>query len=140
MPPFRQGRRRRGLSRGPRERGSEAVEVALVLPALMLLLVAGVQFALYGLAEHAAEAAVAEGGAMARAADGGPAAARRLVLDDAAKLAGALLVSPRVSVSRRPGPRLDVALTAEVPSLIPGVHLGVRATSDGPLQVFRGGG
>jgi hypothetical protein len=92
------------------------------------------------MATHAAEAAVSEGGAVARSAAGGVAAARALVLADEHRLAGGLLVSPQISVRASPGPKLIVSIEAGVPSLLPGLHLSVRATSEGPTQQFRGDG
>jgi hypothetical protein len=117
--------------------GSTVPETLLVMPALMILLLAAIQFAVYGLASHAAEVAVAEGGALARASTGSPAGAGQLVSRDVAAIAGELLETPHVTVQEDPGAQILVALTAEVPSFVPGIHLTVHATSVGPLQLFR---
>jgi hypothetical protein len=124
----------------PNERGSSAVEIVLVLPALMLMILAGFQFAMYGLASHAVAAAVSEGGAAARATGGGTVAAEKIVGDETRLLAGGLLVDPKISVHEQVGAEMVVAMSAGVPSLIPGVHLVVHSTSAGPAQGFRASG
>ncbi len=110
------------------------------MPALMVLLLVAMQFAVFGLASHAAALAVAEGGAVARASQGGESAASRLVAQDVSAIAGGLLVRPQVSVSEGAGSQMVVGLTATVPSFLPGLHLTVHAASDGPAQLFRPGG
>jgi hypothetical protein len=110
------------------------------MPALMILLLAGIQFALFGLASHAAALAVAEGGAAARASNGGESVAARLVSQDVAAIAGGLLVRPQVTVAEGAGSQMVVGLSATVPSFLPGLHLTVHTTSDGPAQLFRPGG
>jgi hypothetical protein len=125
--------------RPARDSGSVAAETVLVMPALMVLLLAGIQFALFGLATHAAALAVAEGGAAARSTAGGSAAGRQLVVDDVRALAEGLLLDPHVAVTTSPGGAVAVRLEATVPAVVPGLHLSVDDTSAGPAQEFRPG-
>lgn len=124
----------------PNDTGSAAVEDVLVVPAAMILFLTAMQFALYGLAAHAVSMAVAEGGAAARSANGGVVAATSLVTADSTALAGGLLISPAVSVREESGSQMVVDMSAQVLSIIPGVHLTVSATSVGPIQQFRATG
>jgi hypothetical protein len=122
-----------------RESGSASAEAVLVLPALMVLFVVGLQFALYGLAEHAAALAVEEGAASVRALGGGPRTGRALALADVHSIAGAMLLHPRVAVVPGPDGTEEVRLIASVPALLPGLHLTVHAVSTGPAEEFRPG-
>jgi pilus assembly protein CpaE len=115
---FRDGERSYG---GPviRERGQASVELVALLPALVLLALAGWQAVLIGWsvleAEHAARVA-----ARAAMIGGSPGAAARSALP------GALARGSAVSVS---GGRLRVRL--KVPSVIPG--LSPYVTSSAPV-------
>ena len=141
MPLTRATRRSSSRRRQPRrrredERGSATAEALLVLPALMLLLVAGLQLALYGLASHAAALAAEEAGAAARSALGTSGAAAALARGDVRAIASGLLVDPVVTVTETHG-RAEVTVRGGVPELLPGLHLSVRAVSAGPPQEFR---
>ncbi len=125
--------------RPARDGGSVAAETVLVLPALMLLMVVGMQFAVFGLASHAAALAAQEGGAVARAAGGGTAMGRRTALHDITEIAAGVLVRPRVTFVTGPDGEVELQLSARVPTLVPGLHLSVEATSTGPAQAFRPG-
>lgn len=122
------------------ERGSSPVEEVLVLPALMLMLVAVFQIALYGLALHAGQFAVDEGGAVVRSSGGSTLAARRTVRSDLARLGGGLVTDPRITVATRASGYVEVSLSGRAPALFPGVHLTINVVNDGPPQVFRASG
>ncbi|MHB1986929.1 MAG: hypothetical protein ACYCSF_02930 [Acidimicrobiales bacterium] len=107
------------------------------MPAAMVLLLIGMQFALYGLASHAASLVVAEGGAVARSSGGSLAAASRLLNQETASLGAGLLTDPHVEAYEAPNSMMVLEMTAGVPSIIPGIHLSVRAKSEGPAQQFR---
>jgi hypothetical protein len=111
----------------------------LVVPALMVLVLAGVQFAVFGLASHAAALAAQDGGAAARSAGGGTAEGRRVAMLDIGAIAGGLLLRPQITFVTGPNGEVELRLTAGVPALIPGLHLSVEATSTGPAQEFRPG-
>ena len=120
--------------------GSETVEFVLIVPALMALLVAGLQIAMWALASHAISLAVAEGGAEARAQSGTDQSAAAIVKRDISSLAGSLIGSVSVQVRALPLNFVAVSATGDVPSIFPGVHLQVSAVSAGPLQGFRASG
>ena len=98
--------------RRPAQQGQAAVELALALPLVALLLLAVVQTALVVrdqvLVVHAAREA-----ARAAAVDAEPAAAR------AAALAGSGLAPSRLSVQVRRGTRADVVITYRSPTVLP---------------------
>lgn len=110
-----------------------------MLPAMLLLVAAGMQFALYGLAAHAVDELVAEGGATGRSALGGIDDARAILRAETRQLSQGLIQSPHVTVTESAGDEVLVTMSASVPSLLPGVHLTVRASSGGPAQEFRPG-
>ncbi|HXY44245.1 MAG TPA: hypothetical protein VEH29_08655 [Acidimicrobiales bacterium] len=122
------------------ERGSESVEIVVVLPVLMALLVIGLQLAMWGLAAHALSLGVAEGGAAARAQFGGPAQATALVEGDVRSIAGTLVGSLKVAVHGLPDDFVVVSATGVVPMIFPGLELHVSAVSAGPVQGFRASG
>ena len=119
--------------------GSSAIEAVLILPALVLLMTAGVQFALYALATHAAALAVEEAGATARSMGGSNKAAISIATADVDAIAGGLLIKPHLSIERTEGGGMDVALSATAPVLIPGLRRPILALSHGPIQEFRPG-
>ena len=121
------------------DRGSSPIEELLVLPALMLLILAALQFAYYGLAAHAAALALSEGPAEARASGGGLAAGERLVRQDLRAIAPHLVVTPRLSVQRHNGAPTVLVLTGVIPSIFPGVHLEVSVASAGFAERFQPG-
>jgi len=121
------------------ERGSEAVEIVLILPALMLLIVVGLQLAMWGLAAHALSLGVAEGGAAARAV-GSRSTAATVVTRDVGDIAGSLVGSLEVHVQALPDNFVSVSASGSVPSIVPGIHLRVAAVSAGPVQGFRASG
>jgi hypothetical protein len=120
--------------------GSSSVELVFVVPVVMLLMMVGLQFALYGLAAHAVALAAAEGGASARATTGGAGPARALVARELSAVAGNVVENPTVSISTGAGDQVSVSVSGAVPSILPGLHLSVNSVSDGPAQLFRGGG
>jgi hypothetical protein len=119
------------------DRGSEPVEIVLILPALMALVVLGLQLAMWGLAAHALSLGVAEGGAEARAQLGSDRGAETIVAGDVRAIAGSLVSSLRISVQTLPDSFVIVSATGEVSSIFPGMHLRVFADSAGPAQGFR---
>jgi hypothetical protein len=137
---------RPGRPRWPRERrarcdsGSSVPELLLVLPAVVLMFTLALQVSLWALAAHALSDAVAQGGAALRAQGGSSAAARTAVERELASIAGGLVNSPSVSISAGPDGQMSLAANGSVPSLLPGFHLRVSATSVGPSEKFRAAG
>jgi hypothetical protein len=122
------------------ERGSETVEIVVILPILMALVVLGLQLAMWGLAAHALSLGVAEGGAEARAQLGGPRDAAIVVEKDVGAIAGSLVGSLTVAVHGLPDDFVSVSASGLVPTIFPGVQLHVSAVSAGPVQGFRATG
>lgn len=126
--------------RVPDDSGAESIEIILILPALMALLVLGLQLAMWGLAAHALSLGVAEGGAAARSQFGNDRGAETIVADDVRAIAGSLVGSLEIDVHGLPDRFVEVSATGEVPSIFPGIHLHVSADSTGPVQGFRASG
>ena len=122
------------------DRGSESIEIVVLLPALMALLVLGLQLAMWGLAAHALSLGVTEGGAAARSQLGSDRGAETVVASDVHAIAGSLVGSLKIDVQALPNSFVSVSATGEVPSIFPGLHLKVSADSTGPLQGFRAAG
>ncbi len=112
----------------------------LILPALMLMLVVGLQLAMWGLAAHALSLGVAEGGATARAELEGGSRAIATVERDVGTIAGSLVGSLEVRVQALPDDFVAVSASGSVPSIVPGLHLRVDAVSAGPVEGFRASG
>jgi hypothetical protein len=124
-------------SREKDDRGSEVVELVLILPALMALVTALLQLAMWALAAHALSLAVAEGGAAARTGQGSPG---DIVRSDVTKISGNLVGSLDVTVRALPDSFVSVYAVGTVPTILPGVSLHVSADSTGPVQEFRASG
>jgi hypothetical protein len=125
---------------GRGDRGSAVAEMTLVLPALMLAVALVVQLALWALAAHAVQASAASAGDVARSLGGTPAEAIAAARGELASVGGLLVTSPLVSISASPSGEETVQVAGDVPSLFPGLHLHVSATSVGPAGRFRGTG
>lgn len=129
-----------GRPRHSEEKGSAPIEELLVFPALFLLVLGGLQFALYGLAAHATALAVSEGAAEARAADQGLVAGESLIRRDLAELAPRLVLHPSVSVTKNSSGKLSViSVSGDVPTVFPGVSLHVSVASAGQAESFSPG-
>jgi hypothetical protein len=122
------------------EEGSSSAEIVLVLPVLMLLVAFAMQLALWALASHAVQASAATAGDVARGLGATPAEATAAARTELAAVAGGLVDSPDVQVTTAASGVSVVVVSGSVPSLVPGLHLEVSATSVGPLGEFRGSG
>ena len=147
-------RRRRDAVRRNRESGVSAIEFVFLTPVLFFLIFATVPFAIYFFARHVAIAAAQEGARVARAEAGDPAEnwsgdAKAKAVEWINQLAPSLLKSncgnaPTTACvstgnSGAPGAAgwtVSVTVTANVPSLIPGVNMSVTETSVGPVEQF----
>lgn len=127
-------------STAPCDAGSATPEIVIVLPALMLLLLLGVQLALWGLAAHALDDAVAQGGAALRTNGSSARGATGLVLGELHAIAGGLVLHPVTTTATLPGGTVALSATGTVPSILLGISLRVSATSTGPVQRFRASG
>ena len=147
-------RRRRDAVRANRESGVSAIEFVFLTPVLFFLIFATVQFAMYFFARHVAIAAAQEGARVARAEAGNPAEdwsgdAKAKAVAWINQLAPSLLESNcandpttacvgtnSTGALGADGYTVSVTVTANVPSLIPGVHMSVTETSAGPVEQF----
>lgn len=122
-----------------RDRGSTAVELVLLAPALMFAIFLLIQTALYMHARQVALAGAQQGARLARTSAADPVSVERTrtaTVDYLGQLAGGVLSDPAVLITRTPGAaRVDV--TAQALSIVPGIRLTVRAHSAGPTEMFR---
>ena len=113
--------------------GSSSVEIALITPLLMLLLLGVVQFALAEHAQHIAQAAAVRALDATAAQDAGVGTGTTAGQEALAQLAGTVLQNPSVAVTRT-ADQATVTVFGRVLSLLPGLHLTVRAHSSGPVE------
>jgi Flp pilus assembly protein TadG len=115
-------------------RGSASAELVVATPLLMLLILGVIQFALWQHATHIAEAAAQRGLAAGRV-DGGTETTGQTEADAVLRQLGVLSDS-RV-VTDRTVDMTTVIVTGEAPSVLPFLHLPVRAVASGPSERFR---
>ena len=119
------------------DRGSSVVEAILVVPVLMLILLALIQFALWAHAAQVAQLAASEGDQAARAFGGG-AAAGEIRADSILRGPGSDLSSSSSSVVVMPGDMARITVAGTAISILPGITLSVGSVQVGPIQEFRG--
>ena len=135
------GWRRAALS----DRGSSAIELAVLAPALMLICMLILQFGLWFNARQTALAAAQAGAVIARqeaASEPGrwQADARGTARQYYQRLNSRLLKQVNAATATAPGPNVYVTVSGQVAvSVFPffGLHLGVSATAGGPVECFR---
>jgi Flp pilus assembly protein TadG len=110
--------------------------MVLVFPALLILILAIVQFGLWYEAEHAAISAAQQGAQVARLR-GGTAAAGKLAASGFLHEAAPTLVEPPSVAVTRSATTAQATVTGFVESLIPGLHLSVSASASAPVEAFR---
>src|SRR3954469_21635978 len=117
------------------EKGSSSLQTVLVMPVLLLLITAIVQFAIWYHAAHVALSAAQDGARAARVEAGtdadGQARADQL-LD---QLGNGVLVAPNVSVTRD-NRTVRVEVHGYAPQLVPLLRLPVNAVSVGSIERF----
>jgi Flp pilus assembly protein TadG len=117
------------------ESGSAATELVIIMPAVMLLIMLVLQFALYYHGANVATAAAQDAVRAARVEAGSVGAGRNRADALLARSGSGTLEGAQVSVSRD-GRRVHVEVTGEVASVIPGVHLHITRDADGPIEQF----
>src|SRR3954451_21110549 len=124
---------RPGARRG--QAGSATLQTVLVMPVLLLLITAIVQFAVWYHAAHIAIAAAQDGARAARveAATDADGQARASQLLD--QLGHGVLVAPSVSVTRD-AETVRVEVHGYAPQLVPLLRLPVNAVSVGSIERF----
>ncbi|HZD67061.1 MAG TPA: hypothetical protein VE152_13275 [Acidimicrobiales bacterium] len=133
-----------GLAGGPaalgRRLGEEGLaSVVVALPALLLVVWVAIQFALWGLAAHAAELAAADGGQAARAFGAEPGVGRATARGVLASM-GSVIEAPVIRVTAGAASTVTVRVSGQVVPVLPGLPLRVSAVSTGPSQRFRASG
>ncbi|MGW9205673.1 TadE/TadG family type IV pilus assembly protein [Embleya sp. NPDC055664] len=111
------------------------MELVIVTPALMLVIMLIVQFAIALHAQHVAQAAASRGLAAARADNGTAASGQARATSTLNALGHAVLQNPRVSVTRGPD-RVRVVVKGTSAAVVPGLHLGVTGIAEGPVDRF----
>ena len=113
------------------ESGSTTLEVAVVFPAVLVLVLLVIQAALYWHARDAALSAAQQGLSAAKVA--GLAAGRSRAEYVATELGG--INTPHASVAG--GPEIRVVVSGGAPNLVPGLSLNVSESAAGPSEAFR---
>jgi hypothetical protein len=127
----------RRFRRDRTDAGSSIVEAVIVIPVVMLLLLVGVQFALWMHAVQVVQLAASEGDRSARSFGGGAAAgvtSAQTVVDGP----GSDVSSSVISVQMLPGDAELLSVSGTATSVLPGLSFGVSASAVGPVQEFRG--
>ncbi|MFD3539770.1 TadE family protein [Streptomyces sp. NPDC058662] len=118
-----------------------AIEFVFLTPILFFMIFATVQFALYSFADQVAQAAAQAGAREARAsADADPGGWRGKARSSADsyidQLGPQLVLRPNIVVDQPAANTVRVVITANVPSIVPGLDLTVHAQSSGPVERF----
>lgn len=100
------------------ERGTAALELAIVAPVLMLIVLGIVQFGLWYHAEHVAKTAAMEAARTAAAEDGGVGAGEKRALDVLKAGLGSAVEDPSVTVSLG-SETAQVRIAARINGLLP---------------------
>jgi hypothetical protein len=116
-----------------------AVEAIVVIPALMLVLLVVIQFALWAHAAQVVQLAASDGDRAARMMGGGPTAGRAQA-ESLLSASAATVTSASVSVSILPTDQARVTVTGRAVAILPWMVLSVSATQTGPVQEFRPSG
>jgi Flp pilus assembly protein TadG len=123
------------------DRGMTAIEFVFLTPVLFFMIFATVQFGLYFFADHVAQAAAQAGARKARAeadADpGGWQGKATSTADSYIDQLGPNLLDGRSVTPLQPDPvTVGVRVTAQVPTIFPGMHFSVHEESQGPVERF----
>ena len=113
------------------------VEAVLVIPVMMVLLLAMIQFVLWAHSAQVVQLAASEGDRAARTMGGGVSAGRARA---DAVLAGSTVMSATTAVVLLPAEQAQVTVTGRAESLFPWLSLPVSATQVGSVQQFRTSG
>jgi Flp pilus assembly protein TadG len=135
----RTGTRMRAWLRRPR--GEEGfADFVIVLPVFFLLVVAGIQFALWSHAAHLARAAAEQGSQVASGYGSSQSAGTQAAYQFIDTTGPGTLTNAQVSATTLAGGVAQVTVTGRAQALIPWFDLTVSATSSAPIQEYRPGG
>jgi Flp pilus assembly protein TadG len=132
-------RRRRTNNPGTEHRRTDAglAEFVVCLPVFFLLIIGGIQYALWSHASHLARAAAEQGSQVASGYGSTPAAGAQAAQTFIATTGPGTLTNPQVSTSTLSGDVAQVTVTGRAQALIPWLDLTVSATSNAPVQEYR---
>ena len=125
--------RRRARHQGE-QRGSVSAELVIATPLLLLLILGVIQFALWQHAAHVAKTAAQQGLSAGRIENGSEVTGQSEANAVLTQLG--VLSDPHV-VTRRTADTTTVTVTGDAPSILPFLHLPVRAVASGPTERFR---
>ncbi len=125
-----------------RDRGSSAVELAILAPVLLLIIWLSVQFAFWYQGRQVALAAAQAGDRVARQEADTVGSWRRDAEDRAIRYYGELgtkVLGGAITATATGSPlnQVRVTVTGRVVSIVPGLDLPIRATVGGPVECFR---
>ena len=125
---------------GGRPRDAGLAEFVVCLPVFFLLVIGGVQYALWSHASHLARAAAEQGSQVASGYGSTLAAGTQAAQNFIATTGPNTLTKPVVATSTLPGDVAEVKVTGRTQALIPWLDLTVSATSVAPIQEYRTSG
>jgi Flp pilus assembly protein TadG len=142
VPPHSPGDCPRGGGHRPSCRRGDAglAEFVVCLPVFFLLVIAGVQYALWSHASHLARAAAEQGSQVASGYGSTLSAGTQAAQSFIATTGPGTLTDPQVVISTRSGDVTQVTVTGRAQALIPWLDLTVSATSNAPIQEYRTSG
>jgi Flp pilus assembly protein TadG len=115
-------------------------EFVVCLPVFFLLVIAGIQYAMWSHASHLARAAAEQGSQVASGYGSNPSAGAQAAQNFIATTGPGTLTNPQVSTSTLSGGVAQVTVTGRAQALIPWLDLTVSATSNAPIQEYRTSG
>jgi Flp pilus assembly protein TadG len=122
-------------------RGEEGLaEFVVCLPAFFLLMVCGIQFALWSHASHLARAAAEQGVQVASSYGSSQPSGTQAAYQFIASTGAGTLRNPQVDSTTLAGGVAQVTVSGRAQALIPWLDLTVRATSEAPIQEYRPSG
>lgn len=130
---------RRSSRREASNLGSATVEMVLLVPAMMLIFLVIIQFALWAHAAQVVQLAASEGDRVARSQGGGTAVGLAQA-DAVTRGPNSGLTTTAVTADMMPGNLVRITVSGSAVSIIPGLSLPVAATQSGPIQEFRESG
>jgi Flp pilus assembly protein TadG len=131
--------RRRPSRREAPELGSATVETVLLVPAMMLIFLVIIQFALWAHAAQVTQLAASEGDRVARSQGGGTVAGLAQA-EAVTRAPNSGLATATVNAEMMPGGLVRLTVSGSAVSIIPGLSLPVSAAQSGPVQEFRESG
>lgn len=119
--------------------GSTTVEIAIILPALMVVVLVAVQLCLWAFADEAVQSVASHAAVVSAGLGGTVESGRQAGQSAAAQLVGPVVTDPTVAVVPLAGGQVQATATGSVESILPWWHLTVNAVRTSVVQKFRAG-